>query len=56
MVMELTERKTETLRMSGRLKYHNPENLKLGGAILEDTVTGKKFSVVKIGEIRQEAK
>jgi len=53
---ELTERKTGTLRMSGRLKYHDPENLKLDGAVLEDTVTGKKFSVVKIGEIRPEAK
>lgn len=53
---ELTERKTGTLRMSGRLKYHDPENLKLEGAVLEDTVTGKKFSVVKIGEIRPEAK
>jgi WD40 repeat protein len=53
---ELIERKTGTLRMSGRLKYHNPENLKLDGAVLEDTVTGKKFTAVKNGEIRQEAK
>ncbi len=53
---ELIERKTGTLRMSGRLKYHDPENLKLDGAVLEDTVTGKKFTAVKIGEIRPEAK
>ncbi len=53
---ELIERKAGGLRMSGRLKYHNPENLKLEAAVLEDTLTGKKFSVIKIGEVSQESK
>ncbi len=53
---ELIKRKAGTLRLSGQLKYHDVENLKLEGAVLEDMVTGKKFPVVKIGEVSQESK
>lgn len=53
---ELTERKAGVLRLSGQLKYHDTESLKLEGAVVEDTVTGKKFPVVKTGEVSQESK
>lgn len=53
---KLLERKAGQLQLRGRLRYHDLENLKLERAVLEDTVTGDKFPVVKTGEVKEETK
>lgn len=53
---KLLERKAGQLQLRGRLRSHDPENLKLQEPVLEDTVTGDKFPVVKTGEVKEETK
>lgn len=53
---KLLERKAGELQLCGLLKYHDAENLRLEGVVLEDRATGDKFSVVKTGEVKEETR
>lgn len=49
---ELVGRKVGEIRLVGKLKYYNPENLVLIGGSIVDSVTQERYAVYKIiGEL-----